>query len=72
MHVVNNINEHECYRTCDYNHPCNKPCFMDCGQCTEQMLKTLPCNHILTLPCFVNTVTFPCEEEVSMINFINY
>lgn len=67
MHVVSIIT---CYTIHDYTY--NKPCFMRCGRCTEPMLKTLPYNHILILPCFANIVTFPCEEEFSIVNYINY
>jgi len=55
-------------RFCDYNHPCEKKCFMDCGNCTVSMIKELPCGHQLTLKCFVDIFTFQCEEMVGMLD----
>ncbi|XP_060856237.1 NFX1-type zinc finger-containing protein 1-like [Metopolophium dirhodum] len=53
-----------CNNSCDYNHPCMKKCYMDCGKCTVLMMKELPCGHQSALPCFVDIHTFPCEEMV--------
>lgn len=44
-----------------------KLCYMDCGKCTVSVLKELPCGHQLSLPCFVDTITFPCNEKVRFI-----
>jgi len=55
------------HRFCDYNHPCEKLCFMDCGKCPFPLVKVLPCGHQLTLSCFVEVLTFPCEEIVGLI-----
>lgn len=57
------------YRTCDYNHPCMKKCYMDCGKCSQPVTKKLPCGHELILPCYVDPETFSCEEKVSFITF---
>lgn len=61
------------HRFCDYNHPCTKTCFMDCGQCTVLMTKDLPCGHQIKLPCFVDINTYPCEETVRvlLLKFLN-
>lgn len=58
---------HLCPRSCDFNHPCKKLCYMDCDKCTVSIIKELPCGHQLTLPCFVDPFTFPCEEKVKLI-----
>jgi len=55
------------HRICNYNHPCEKICFMDCGKCAVPLIKKLPCGHQLTLPCFVDVITFSCEEMVDFI-----
>ncbi|XP_026819027.1 NFX1-type zinc finger-containing protein 1-like [Rhopalosiphum maidis] len=56
-----------CNKFCDYNHPCTKTCFMDCGQCTILMAKDLPCGHQTELPCFIDIDTYPCEEMMESI-----
>ncbi|KAE9534042.1 hypothetical protein AGLY_008778 [Aphis glycines] len=56
-----------CNKFCDYNHPCTKTCFMDCGQCTVLMTKDLPCGHQIKLPCFVDINTYPCEEMMESV-----
>lgn len=60
------------FRSCNYNHPCMKKCFEDCGKCVELTLKKFPCGHQVKLPCFVDSVTFPCEELVGFIFDILY
>lgn len=55
-------------RSCVYNHPCKKICYMDCGECTVPLMKELPCGHQLTLPCFVDILTYPCAEMVGLTN----
>jgi len=57
-------------RFCDYNHPCKKTCYMDCGDCLVLMNKELPCGHELTLRCFVDIITYLCEEMVGFIRII--
>ncbi|KAL5237885.1 hypothetical protein ACI65C_005295 [Semiaphis heraclei] len=56
-----------CNKSCEYNHPCMKKCYMECGNCTVLMTKELPCGHQSLLPCFVDIHTFPCEEMVESI-----
>ncbi|CAI6345463.1 unnamed protein product [Macrosiphum euphorbiae] len=56
-----------CDKFCDYNHPCKKKCFMDCGKCAFPLVKLLPCGHKLTLSCFVDILTYPCEEMVELV-----
>ncbi|XP_060877240.1 NFX1-type zinc finger-containing protein 1-like [Metopolophium dirhodum] len=56
-----------CNKSCDYNHPCEKTCFMDCGKCAFPSIKELPCGHLLSLPCFVDVLNFPCEEMVKSV-----
>ncbi|KAL4098189.1 hypothetical protein QTP88_022837 [Uroleucon formosanum] len=56
-----------CNKSCVFNHPCKKICYMDCGKCTVSMIKELPCGHQLTLPCFIDVSTFPCEEMVESV-----
>ncbi|XP_001949970.2 NFX1-type zinc finger-containing protein 1 [Acyrthosiphon pisum] len=55
-----------CNKFCDYNHPCKKTCYMDCGDCLVLLNKELPCGHELTLRCFVDVLTYPCEEMVKV------
>jgi len=54
-------------RFCVHNHPCKKTCYMDCGKCTVLIIKELSCGHHLTLPCFVDILTYKCEEMVGFI-----
>lgn len=56
-----------CNKSCDYNHPCTKLCFTDCGKCTILMTKDLPCGHQSTLPCYVDIDTYLCEEMVESV-----
>ncbi|XP_027846821.2 NFX1-type zinc finger-containing protein 1-like [Aphis gossypii] len=56
-----------CNKSCVYNHPCKKICYMDCGECTVPLMKELPCGHQLTLPCFVDILTYPCAEMVESV-----
>jgi len=55
------------YRFCDYNHPCMKKCYMECGDCTTLLIKELPCGHQSELPCHVDIHNFPCEEMVRVL-----
>jgi len=55
------------HRSCDYNHPCTKICYMDCGECPVLMTKDLPCGHLSTLPCYVDIDTYQCEEMVGVL-----
>jgi len=32
------------------------------------LMKELPCGHQLTLPCFVDILTYPCAEMVGLTN----
>ncbi|XP_060843722.1 NFX1-type zinc finger-containing protein 1-like [Rhopalosiphum padi] len=56
-----------CNKSCDYNHPCTKICYMDCGECPVLMTKDLPCGHLSTLPCYVDIDTYQCEEMVEKV-----
>lgn len=51
-------------RACENNHPCEKQCAENCGECMVPMVKTLPCGHQATLPCLVDSEKFKCVEKV--------
>ncbi|KAM3965335.1 NFX1-type zinc finger-containing protein 1-like [Aphomia sociella] len=37
---------------CELNHLCPLPCKEDCDKCKVPMRKRLPCEHVMTLPCW--------------------
>jgi hypothetical protein len=55
-----------CERTCVKNgHGCPDKCFVEpCPRCKVLVETTLPCNHTLRLPCYIDTTTYNCLEEV--------
>ncbi|KAF0765131.1 NFX1-type zinc finger-containing protein 1-like, partial [Aphis craccivora] len=58
--------QNPCNRTCENNHPCEKQCATDCGDCMVPMLKTLTCGHQAELPCHVDSKNFKCIEKVEI------
>ncbi|XP_015379679.1 PREDICTED: NFX1-type zinc finger-containing protein 1-like [Diuraphis noxia] len=56
-----------CNRACENNHPCEKKCAENCGQCMVYMVKPLPCGHETSLPCYVDPKQFKCMEEVEFL-----
>ncbi|XP_050539011.1 NFX1-type zinc finger-containing protein 1-like [Daktulosphaira vitifoliae] len=53
-----------CNRSCNFNHLCKKQCFVDCGDCSELVLKELPCEHTVILQCSIDSSNYQCQEEV--------
>ncbi|XP_060863746.1 NFX1-type zinc finger-containing protein 1-like [Metopolophium dirhodum] len=61
------ICQQPCNRVCENNHPCEKKCAANCGECMVPMVKTLPCGHQTTQPCIVDSNEFKCEEKVEVL-----
>ncbi|XP_065213301.1 NFX1-type zinc finger-containing protein 1-like [Planococcus citri] len=49
------------------NHPCEKYCYEDCGQCTVPVEEILPCGHSFTLRCFEDPLQYSCQVELSVL-----
>uniref|UniRef100_A0A2S2NW97 NFX1-type zinc finger-containing protein 1 n=2 Tax=Schizaphis graminum TaxID=13262 RepID=A0A2S2NW97_SCHGA len=58
--------QNPCNRTCENNHPCEKQCAADCGDCIVPMLKILPCGHQAELPCHIDSNKFKCVEKMEI------
>ncbi|KAK7499274.1 hypothetical protein BaRGS_00009534 [Batillaria attramentaria] len=49
---------------CDFQHPCRKKCFENCGECMEPVEKMMPkCGHVMYIPCCVRVEDFICQAD---------
>jgi len=70
-----------CLKLCGNNHSCREKCFVKCPPCNVKMEKTLPCEHVLAMPCHrdptqVNCLVLvdkkkPCGHMEKMTCFTN-
>ena len=56
-----------CTKSCHRDHPCQKKCFEDCGDCLVKVPKVVPhCGHEDMIPCYLPPedaiCSLPCEE----------
>lgn len=66
-HVLYQCKE-QCERHCpdSARHKCPNVCLIyPCPPCQTKIQRTLPCEHVIELPCHVNIVTYACQEVVS-------
>ncbi|XP_076454226.1 NFX1-type zinc finger-containing protein 1-like [Babylonia areolata] len=49
---------------CEYQHPCTKLCYEDCGKCLMYVEKKIPkCGHMQMTQCWKDPKSFTCREE---------
>ena len=46
-------------------HLCQRKCYEDCGKCEVIISKTLPCNHIVGVPCWQSVDTVKCPKQIA-------
>lgn len=61
---------------CEFNHQCKSLCGEKCGPCKTIVKRTLSCNHIVNMKCYIKPEdykcfvpmkrTLPCEHEVDV------
>ncbi|XP_014223704.2 NFX1-type zinc finger-containing protein 1-like [Trichogramma pretiosum] len=52
------------FENCNDNHPCNKKCFEECGQCTISVSKKRSCGHFYkNIPCSTNLENIACQKN---------
>ncbi|KAK9882471.1 hypothetical protein WA026_021505 [Henosepilachna vigintioctopunctata] len=63
--------ENKCQEPCDnvncdvdITHKCPKKCYEDCGPCNYIVSKTLNCNHVADIPCYVDVDDYKCLTPV--------
>ncbi|KAK9882468.1 hypothetical protein WA026_021501 [Henosepilachna vigintioctopunctata] len=63
--------EYKCQEPCekvncdvDITHECPKKCYEDCGPCNYIVSKTLNCNHVADIPCYVDVDDYKCLTPV--------
>lgn len=72
-HIVDRDHKlYECKEKCERHcpdsarHKCPHLCFIyPCPPCEINMERTLPCGHVINLPCCIDIVSYPCQELVS-------
>jgi hypothetical protein len=53
-----------CLKKCVNNHACQAKCFRKCPACPVPMVKTLPCQHVATMPCYKDEKLEMCSVIV--------
>ena len=56
-----------CSKSCFRNHPCQKKCYEDCGDCPTIVKKELSgCGHVVSMPCGKDEYLYHCKEPCSL------